>query len=73
MIPKQPFWTSKVFWTLTLGFGFKMLQLAGIVDAGTSIESLVDGAVLLLALAFRWNADQALTGRAENGADVRKI
>lgn len=69
---KQPWYTSKVLWTLVLAFVFNLLQYAGVISATASTQFYVDSAMLFLGLVFRWNADQQLTFRS-SGPDVKKL
>jgi len=54
----QPFWTSKSFWNIVIGI---IVFVANrYFDFGIP-EELIGGVMALLALIFRWSADQPLS------------
>ena len=54
----QPFWTSKTFWTIILG----LLTFVANKYFGIGIpDEIIAGVMGVLALVFRWVADQPLS------------
>lgn len=62
-MPPQPWYTSKVLWTLLVGFALNVLKFFGVIDPSADVTVLANSALMILALAFRWGADQPLTLR----------
>jgi hypothetical protein len=54
----QPFYTSKTFWTLVLGLATFIMNAQFGWDIPESVIGFVMG---ILALIFRWSADQPLS------------
>lgn len=56
----QPFYTSRTFWTLVIGFVINILQYfkIGVGQDWTTISTMV---IAILAIIFRFQADQPLT------------
>ncbi len=54
----QPFWTSKTFWTIAIGL---VVFIANKYFAIGIPDEIITGVMGILALLFRWTADQPLS------------
>ena len=56
----QPFYTSKSFWVLLVTFILNLLTLTHVINTNTPVETVSNGVLAVLALVFRWTANQPL-------------
>lgn len=66
----QPFYTSKVFWTLVIAFIVNLTAQLLPATISAAVAQYANEALVLLGIFFRWNASQPLS---MPGPGVKKL
>jgi hypothetical protein len=58
--PTQPFWTSKTFWTLVIGFVINLVAMVKPGTISTEVQTIGTMILTILGIVFRWTASGPL-------------
>jgi hypothetical protein len=57
----QPFYTSKVFWTMVASFALNVLPMAGVNVTSPLVQTGIGALLAVLGVVFRWSSDKPLS------------